>query len=103
MVLSGDKPKALLAACDTFRAAAADQLEIWAGRAGVEIVKQKPGADPAAVAYDGMARAKSRPWLGVNRNSHCPSAGACRDVPPGRPYVKASLFTTYGIFAGLPP
>jgi len=50
----------LLVACDTFRAAAADQLEIWAQRAGVEIVKQKPGADPAAVAYDGMARAKSR-------------------------------------------
>ena len=50
----------LLVACDTFRAAAADQLEIWAERAGVEMVKQKPGADPAAVAFDGMARAKSR-------------------------------------------
>jgi fused signal recognition particle receptor len=54
----------LLVACDTFRAAAADQLEIWAARAGVEIVKQKPGADPAAVAFDGMARARSR---GVQR------------------------------------
>jgi fused signal recognition particle receptor len=54
----------LLVACDTFRAAAADQLEIWAGRAGAEIVKQKPGADPAAVAFDGMARARS---LGVDR------------------------------------
>ena len=50
----------LLVACDTFRAAASDQLEIWAERAGVEIVKQKAGADPAAVAFDGMARAKSR-------------------------------------------
>jgi fused signal recognition particle receptor len=50
----------LLVACDTFRAAAADQLEVWAERAGVEIVKQKAGADPAAVAFDGMARAKSR-------------------------------------------
>ena len=50
----------LLVACDTFRAAAADQLEVWAERAGVEMVKQKPGADPAAVAFDGMARAKSR-------------------------------------------
>jgi len=50
----------LLVACDTFRAAAADQLEIWAERAGVEMVKQKPGSDPAAVAFDGMARAKSR-------------------------------------------
>ena len=54
----------LLVACDTFRAAAADQLEVWAARAGVEIVKQKPGSDPAAVAYDGMARALSR---GVQR------------------------------------
>jgi len=54
----------LLVACDTFRAAAADQLTVWAARAGVEIVKQKPGSDPAAVAYDGMARAKSR---GVQR------------------------------------
>ena len=50
----------LLVACDTFRAAAADQLEIWAERAGVDIVKQKPGADPAAVAFDGISRAKSR-------------------------------------------
>jgi fused signal recognition particle receptor len=50
----------LLVACDTFRAAAADQLEIWAERAQVEIVKQKPGADPASVAFDGIARALSR-------------------------------------------
>jgi fused signal recognition particle receptor len=50
----------LLVACDTFRAAAGDQLEVWAARAGVEVVKAQPGADPAAVAFDGMARAKSR-------------------------------------------
>ncbi len=55
-----DGDSVLLVACDTFRAAASDQLEVWAGRAGVEIVKQKPGADPSAVAFDGMARAKSR-------------------------------------------
>jgi len=54
----------LLVACDTFRAAAGDQLAVWAERAGVEIVQQKPGADPAAVAFDGMTRAKSR---GVDR------------------------------------
>ena len=54
----------LLVACDTFRAAAADQLEVWATRAAVEIVKQKAGADPAAVAFDGMTRARS---LGVAR------------------------------------
>jgi len=50
----------LLVACDTFRAAAADQLEVWAKRAGVEIHRQTEGADPAAVAFDGIARAKSR-------------------------------------------
>ena len=50
----------LLVACDTFRAAAADQLEIWANRSGVEILRQKEGADPASVAFDGMARAVNR-------------------------------------------
>lgn len=44
----------LLGAGDTFRAAAADQLEIWAGRNGAQIVRQQPGADPAAVAYDAV-------------------------------------------------
>ena len=58
--MKGDGENVLLVACDTFRAAAADQLEVWAVRAGVEIVKQQAGADPAAVAFDGMARAKSR-------------------------------------------
>jgi fused signal recognition particle receptor len=46
--------KVLLGAGDTFRAAASDQLDIWAQRNGCEIVKQKPGADPAAVAYDAV-------------------------------------------------
>ncbi len=41
-----------MAACDTFRAAAVDQLSIWADRIGVQIVKHQTGADPAAVAYD---------------------------------------------------
>ncbi len=50
----------LLCAADTFRAAAIEQLEIWARRNGVEIIKQKPGADPAAVVYDAVAAAKSR-------------------------------------------
>ena len=52
--------KVLLCAGDTFRAAAADQLTIWADRAGVEIIKQHEGADPAAVVYDAMAAAKAR-------------------------------------------
>jgi len=50
----------MLGAADTFRAAAVDQLEIWAERAGVPIITQKMGADPAAVAYDAVASAISR-------------------------------------------
>ncbi len=52
--------KVLLAAGDTFRAAAIDQLEIWATRAGVELIKHTEGADPAAVIYDAIQAAKSR-------------------------------------------
>ncbi|GAB4240305.1 MAG: signal recognition particle-docking protein FtsY [Acidobacteriota bacterium] len=50
----------LVAAADTFRAAAIEQLEIWAERAEVPVVRQKPGADPAAVLYDAIAAAKAR-------------------------------------------
>jgi fused signal recognition particle receptor len=50
----------VLCAADTFRAAAIEQLEIWAQRNGVEVVKQKSGADPAAVVYDAVAAAKAR-------------------------------------------
>ena len=50
----------LICAADTFRAAASDQLEIWAGRAGVQIVQQKEGTDPAAVLFDSLKAAKSR-------------------------------------------
>jgi fused signal recognition particle receptor len=52
--------KVMVCASDTFRAAAVDQLTIWADRLGVEIVKHKSGADPAAVAYDACEAAKSR-------------------------------------------
>ena len=52
--------KVILSAADTFRAAAIDQLEIWADRAGVDIVKHKPGADPTAVIFDTIQAAKSR-------------------------------------------
>lgn len=52
--------KVIIAAGDTFRAAAADQLSIWADRVGVPIVKHKEGADPAAVVYDAMEAAKAR-------------------------------------------
>ena len=52
--------RVLFAAADTFRAAAADQLTIWAERCGVEIVKQGEGADPAAVVFDSLSAAKAR-------------------------------------------
>ena len=52
--------KVTLVAGDTFRAAAADQLEIWAGRSGADIVRQHEGADPASVVYDGLQAAKAR-------------------------------------------
>ena len=50
----------LVAAADTFRAAAIDQLEVWTNRAGVDIIKHKEGSDPAAVVFDALAAAKSR-------------------------------------------
>ena len=56
----GEGKRVLLCAGDTFRAAAADQLTIWAERAGVDIIKQHEGADPAAVVYDAMNAAKAR-------------------------------------------
>ena len=52
--------KVLLVAGDTFRAAAADQLEVWASRSGADIVRQHEGADPASVVYDGIQAAKAR-------------------------------------------
>ncbi len=56
---SGGK-KVLFCAADTFRAAAADQLEIWAERSGAEIVRQHEGADPGSVLFDGITAAKAR-------------------------------------------
>ena len=52
--------KVVMAACDTFRAAAIPQLEIWAERADADLVRAQAGADPAAVAFDALAAAKSR-------------------------------------------
>lgn len=59
-MLSDDGKRVLLAAADTFRAAAIDQLDIWAQRAGCEIIKQNEGSDPAAVIFDAIAAAKAR-------------------------------------------
>ena len=58
--LSDQGKKVLLVAGDTFRAAAADQLEIWAGRSGAAIVRQHEGADPASVVFDGIQSAKAK-------------------------------------------
>ena len=58
LVKSGKK--VLLVAGDTFRAAAADQLEVWAGRSGASIVRQHEGADPASVVFDGIQSAKAK-------------------------------------------
>lgn len=52
--------KVMMVAADTFRAAAIDQLEVWAGRVGCDLIRQQPNADPAAVAFDGLQAARSR-------------------------------------------
>lgn len=59
-ILSKDNKKVIVAACDTFRAAAVEQLTIWAERIGVDIVKHAQGSDPAAVAYDACQAAIAR-------------------------------------------
>jgi fused signal recognition particle receptor len=58
--LTREGKKVLQVAGDTFRAAAADQLEIWAGRSGADIVRQHEGADPASVVFDGIQAARAR-------------------------------------------
>jgi len=59
-LLRGQGRSVLLAACDTFRAAAADQLGIWAERIGVEVIRHRDGGDPGAVAFDACSAAKAR-------------------------------------------
>lgn len=56
----GEGRKVLLAAADTFRAAAIEQLEVWAERANVDVIRQKTGADPSAVVFDALQAAKAR-------------------------------------------
>ncbi|MBQ9428007.1 MAG: signal recognition particle-docking protein FtsY [Clostridia bacterium] len=58
--LKRDGKKVIVAAADTFRAAAIDQLAVWCDRAGVELIRQNEGSDPAAVVYDAIGAAKSR-------------------------------------------
>jgi len=59
-VLHADGKSVLLCAADTFRAAAIEQLEIWGTRTGTEVIKTKPGGDPAAVLFDALQAAKAR-------------------------------------------
>jgi len=59
-ILSQDNKKVIVAACDTFRAAAVEQLSIWAERLGIQIVKHQTGSDPAAVAFDACEAAVAR-------------------------------------------
>ena len=59
-VLKGEGKKVVLAAADTFRAAAIDQLKVWADRVGVDLIKHSEGSDPAAVVFDAIAAAKNR-------------------------------------------
>lgn len=58
--LKSDKKKVLLAAADTFRAAAIDQLEVWSSRAGVDLIRHQEGSDPAAVVFDAIQASKAR-------------------------------------------
>lgn len=58
--LKSDGKKVLLGACDTFRAAAIDQLEMWADRTQTDVVKAKPGSDPSSVAFDSITAGRSR-------------------------------------------
>ena len=60
--LQSEGKKVAVAACDTFRAAAVEQLTVWAGRIGCDIIKQQQGSDPASVAHDACEAAKARQY-----------------------------------------
>ena len=78
--------KVLIAAADTFRAAAIDQLKTWADRAGVEMISHNEGADPAAVVYDAVSAAKA-----------CPedsASSSCEEERPSPSCTSASFFSS---------
>ncbi len=77
--LHADGLTVMLCAGDTFRAAAIEQLAVWANRTGSELIKQKPGADPAAVVYDGLAAARAR---GVDVRHRGYSGASAHQVKP---------------------
>ena len=72
----------LLCAADTYRAAAIEQLEVWAGRSGVEMIKTRQGGDPAAVLYDAISAAKARNIADLYRRYRRPPP--YQDRPDGR-------------------
>ena len=82
--------KVLLCAGDTFRAAAADQLEIWSERAHCDIIRQHEGADPASVVYDAIAAAKARA-AHAHPAGGCPSAAARTLRPASAPAGEARM------------
>ena len=59
-LMASEGKKVMIGACDTFRAAAIDQIAIWAERSGVDLIRSQPGADPASVAFDAASAAKAR-------------------------------------------
>ena len=92
--MKGEGRRVLMAAADTFRAAAADQLEIWSERSGVELVRQYEGADPAAVVFDALSAAKARSDFSVSggaRHAMPQSAVSSRGVGIRRPGRLCSL------------
>ena len=58
--MKAERGTVIVAAADTFRAAAIEQLEVWCGRVGVDLIKQNQGSDPAAVAFDAIKAAVAR-------------------------------------------
>ena len=92
--LKRNRRKVLLVAADTFRAAAAEQLTIWAERAGVDIVRGNEGADPSSVVFDGMVAAQSRGSDVVKRRFSVGEQGDSLEVeeipvvPAGKPVVE---------------
>ena len=92
--LKGEGKRVLLCAADTFRAAAADQLEIWANRAECEIVRSVEGADPGAVLFDSLAAAKAR---GVDVVL-CDTAGRLHAVAKVNHPVEQGFVAMAGVF-----
>ena len=89
--LQSEGRSVLLCAADTFRAAAIEQLEVWAQRTGAEMIRQQPGADPSAVLFDALqaaqgaqGRLRDRRYRGPAAHEREPDGGTGEDAPDGR-------------------